>query len=511
MTASELSAMPNVQSLLAAQGTSFNDAYVSFPLCCPSRATMMSGQYMHNHGVHGNFPPNGSWIKFRDRESSALPPRLDQAGYYDVHIGKYMNGYGGYDTLKETPIPVPPGWDEWYGKVAEDSLYFNYQLVEKTGPTATPKFTFYGDQPPDYQTDVFSDLADDFARDTAVAKQPFLLDLWFNSPHGPFDPAPRDLGKLTGAPLPALPAFNEKDISDKPRWFQRQAARRLGRSKIKLIANERRRAQEQLISVDESVGHLIQTLKDDGILDNTYIVFASDNGFFRGEHRLASGKYLPYDPASRVPLIIRGPGIPAGATSDELVWNADITQTILQIATGQTDPSLDGRSLLPFAQDPALRSTRPILLEGDTGPGAVEAESAQTASARAREARVGVLGKRGVDDLDQEPNAIASGVNTDTAPAYRSIRTDRYEYTIYANGQTELYDMKLDPQQLNSVATDPRYRFVRRFLYTQLIPLSTCSGEACRVELGPDPPPLSKKAVRPKPKPKSKKKKPAKP
>ena len=497
MTSSELAGMPNVQSLLVGQGTRFNRAYVSFPLCCPSRATMLGGQYMHNHGVHGNFPPTGSWIKFRDRESSALPVRLDQDGYYNVHIGKYMNGYGGYDTLKESPIPVPPGWDEWYGKVAEDALYFNYQLVEKTGASATPKFTFYGDQPPDYQTDVFADLAENFARDRAVAKQPFLLDLWFNSPHGPFDPAPRDLYKLSRAPLPSLPAFNEKDISDKPRWLQNQARNQLSRKRIKLIENERRRAQEQLLSVDESVGQLIQTLKDDGILGNTYVVFASDNGFFRGEHRLASGKYLPYDPASRVPLVIRGPGIPAGGVSDELVWNGDITQTILQIASGSQDPSLDGRSLLAFAQNPALRSTRPILLEGDTGPGGAEAETAQTSSARAREAKVGVLGKRGVDNLDQEPNAIKSA-NADIAPAYRSIRTDRYEYTVYANGQTELYDMKRDPAQLTSLATDPRYRPVRQYLYAHLIPLSTCGGEACRVELGPDPPPLPKSAVRPK-------------
>jgi arylsulfatase A-like enzyme len=458
---------------------------------------MIGGRYMHNHGVHGNFPPNGSWIRFRSEEGNTLPTRLDANGYYDVHIGKYMNGYGGYDTLNENPIPVPPGWDEWYGKVAEDALYFNYQLVEKTGSTATPKLTFYGDEPLDYQTDVFSDLALNFARDRAVAEQPFLLDLWFNSPHGPFDPAPRDLYKLSGAPLPALPAFNERDISDKPRWFQRVARKQMSGSKIKLIANERRRAQEQLLSVDQSVGQLIQTLRDNGTLDNTYIVFASDNGFFRGEHRIASGKFLPYDPAARVPLVIRGPGIPAGATSDELVWNGDIPQTILQIASGSPDPSLDGRSLLPFAQNPALRSTRPVLLEGDTGPGRAGAESAQTSSARAREARVGVLGKRGVKNLDQEPNAIASA-NSDVAPAYRSIRTDRYEYTVYANGQTELYDMKRDPDQLDSLATDPRYRFVRQWLYTQLIPLSTCAGVTCRVELGPDPAPLPKSAVKPK-------------
>jgi N-acetylglucosamine-6-sulfatase len=494
MTTSELSAMPNVQSLLAGQGMTFNEAYISFPLCCPSRATMLSGQYMHNHGVRGNFAPNGSWTKFRPRESNDLPVWLQDDGYYNVHIGKYMNGYGTQDGT----LPVPQGWDEWYGKISEDALYYNYNLIEKTGPTATPHITFYGDQPADYQTDVFTDRAVNFANDKAVANQPFWLNLWFNSPHGPFDPAPRDLFRFSGTPLLRLPAFNEKDIKDKPRWFRKQAKKRLTKKQAGLIDSERRRQEEQLISVDQAVGKLVQSLKDKGILDDTYIIFSSDNGFFRGEHRIATGKYLPYDPASRVPLIIRGPGIPAGAATNELVWNGDITQTILQIANGSQDNSLDGRSLLPFAQQPGLRSTRPVLLEGDTGPGGTGAESAQSSGARAREARVGVAGKRGVDNLDQEPNAIKSATNTNKAPAYRSIRTDRYEFTLYANGQTELYDMIRDPAQLQSLAADPRYRFVRKWLYDHLVPLSSCVGVSCRIELGPDPLPLPKSTLRPK-------------
>jgi N-acetylglucosamine-6-sulfatase len=502
MTTSELSAMPNVQSLIAGQGTTFNDAYVSFPLCCPSRATMMSGQYMHNHGVRGNFPPNGSWLRFIQHESNDLPVWLQDEGYYDVHIGKYMNGYPlGTPAFPAPPsdtYPVPQGWDEWYGKVSEDALYFNYQLIEKTGPTAVPHLTFYGDQPTDYQTDVFADRAVNFVNDKATTKQPFWLNLWFNSPHGPFDPAPRDRLRLAGTPLPRLPAYNEKDIKDKPKWFRKQAKKRLSKKQGALIDNERRRQEEQLISVDQAVGKLVQSLKDKGILDDTYIIFSSDNGFFRGEHRIATGKYLPYDPASRVPLIIRGPGIPAGGTSNELVWNGDIPQTILQIASGSQDNSLDGRSFLPFAQQPQLRSTRPVLLEGDTGPGGTGAESAQSSSARAREARVGVAGKRGVNNLEQEPDAIKSATNTNKAPAYRSIRTDRYEYTLYANGQTELYDMKRDPAQLRSLAADPRYRYVRKWLYDHLVPLSACAGASCRVELGPDPAPLPKSALRPK-------------
>jgi arylsulfatase A-like enzyme len=494
MTSSELAGMPNVMSQIAGQGTTLNRAYVSFPLCCPSRATMIGGKYMHNHGVRGNFPPQGSWLKFRSEESNSLPVWLRGYGYHTVHIGKYMNGYGAFGTL--TDLPVPPGWDEWYGKVAEDALYYNYQVVEKTGISATPRITFYGDQPLDYQTDVFGDRAADFIRDHT--DDPFLLDLWFNSPHGPFEPAQRDLFRLASAPLAPLPGFNEKDISDKPKWFRRQAKKRLSRAQIKLIEDERRRAQEQLLSVDEAVGKLIQALEAERILDETYIIFSSDNGFFRGEHRIANGKYLPYEPSARVPLVIRGPGIPAGGVSNELVWNGDVTQTILQIASGAENPSLDGRSLLPFAENPAHRSTRPILLEGDTGPGGTGAESAHASVARARVARVGVAGKRGVRDLEQEPNAIKSATNTNNAPAFRSIRTDRYEYTLYANGQSELYDMWRDPAQLNSLARDPRYRYVRRWLYTHLVPLSSCVGPSCRVEVGPDPPPLSKKALRPK-------------
>ena len=495
MPSSELVGMPNVQSLIAAQGTSFSQAYISFPLCCPSRATMMSGLYMHNHGVRGNVPPNGGWPRFRPHESNDLPVWLQDEGYYNVHIGKYMNFY----SILNGTLPVPPGWDEWYGKMSEDALYFNYQLIEKVGLDATPRVTFYGNQPIDYQTDVFGHRAIDFVNDSAVSRQPFWLNLWFNSPHGPFDPAPRDVFRLSGSPLPKLLAFNEKDISDKPKWLQKQIKKPLRKKQIKVIDNERRRQLEQLLSVDQAVGELVRSLESRGILDDTYIIFTSDNGFFRGEHRIASGKYLPYDPSARVPLLIRGPGIPAGAVSSEVVWNGDIPQTIDQIASGLQNLAVDGRSFLPYAENPALRSTRPVLLEGDTGPGGTGSEAAQSSAARARAARVHVAGRRGVANLDQEPNAIKSAANnTDTAPAFRSIRTDRYEYTVYANGQTELYDMRRDPAQLRSLAKDRRYGPVRKWLFNHLAALSTCAGTACRIELGADPLPLPKSAVRPK-------------
>ncbi|MDP9227561.1 MAG: sulfatase [Actinomycetota bacterium] len=483
-TTSELAAMPNVRALIGGAGATFNRAYVPYPLCCPSRASLLSGQYMHNHGVHGNVEPNGGWQAFRPREPSALPVRTHTAGYYNVQVGKYMNGY----VATGSPPYVPPGWDEWFGKISEENLYFNYTLLEQTAPLDTPEVAFYGDQPDEYQTDVFGDKAVDFVAGLTGAQTPFMLNLWFNAPHSPFEPAPRHLGSFATSKLPKLPGFNEKDISDKPRWLRKQAKRRLGKGIRNTIEAERRRRLEQLRSVDEAVGLLVSYLRAGGHLDDTYIVFASDNGFFRGEHRIAGGKFLAYEPSARVPLMIRGPGIPAGVVSDELVSELDITQTILEIANGSTVPGLDGRSLLPYAKDPALRSTRPILLEADTGPGlgnAVDTESAGTAAV----ARARLAGKKGVRDLDQELMANKSAANGSSAPAYKAIRTDRYLYVLYANGQRELYDMRRDPAQLRSKHDDSRYRAVRRWLSRQLFALSTCAGAACRVELGPDPRP----------------------
>jgi N-acetylglucosamine-6-sulfatase len=495
-SASELAAMPNTQALIGGQGATFRRTYVPYPLCCPSRAGLLTGQYMHNHGVRGNTGPYGGWERFIPREPDALPVWTSDAGYYNVHIGKYMNGYAAGVT--SAPFPVPDGWDEWYGKPSEGPLYLNYQLIEQTAPGDTPELAFYGDQDSEYQTDVFSRKAVDFIDTAGAPETPFMMNVWFNAPHGPFDPAPRHLYTQTG-PLPKVQAFNEKDVSDKPKWLRKQARKPIGKGLRKTIAVERRRRLEMLRSVDEGVGAMVAELAQEGILDDTYIIFASDNGFFRGEHRIAGGKYLAYEPSAKVPMMIRGPGIPAGVVSDELVSVLDITQTIVEISEGSPDPALDGRSLLPFAQDPARRSTRPILLEADTGPGkGSPGADAQSASAKSSKlARARLLNRRGVKNLDQEKMATKSVANGNFAPAYRAIRTDRYLYVLYANKQSELYDMRSDPGQLRNLSGNRRFKPVRRWLYGQLVGLTTCAGEACRIEIGPD---LAPRKKQPKPK-----------
>ena len=502
-SASELAAMPSVQSLIAAQGVSFRRAYISYPLCCPSRAALLSGDYMHNNGVRGNLPPFGGWERFRAREGNSLAPWMHDESYYTLHLGKYMNGY---PTGVAPADAVPPGWDEWYGKISEGPLYFNYQLIEQTDPLDTPQLVFYGDQANEYQTDILRDKALDFIDTAGVAETPFMMNLWFNAPHAPFEPAPRHLFSASGAPLPKLQAFNEKNMRDKPKWLRKQSRRPLSKPLRKQINNERRRRAEQLMSVDEGVRQVILELASEGILEDTYVIFMSDNGYFRGEHRIAGGKFLAYEPSARVPLLIRGPGIPAGATSDELVSGIDIPQTILDIA-GTGRPEIDGRSLLPFAMSPAHRSSRPLLIEADTGPGQGNpgVDPAEASAARKRTLRAGLAGKKGAGNLDQEKSPVKSVANGNFAPAYRAIRTDRYLYVLYANGQTELYDMLRDPAQLRSLARDRRYRFVRKWLHGQMVTLTGCNGPTCRTEIGFEPRPL-KRAPKPKPKRKGPKK-----
>jgi N-acetylglucosamine-6-sulfatase len=493
----ELAAMPTVREEIAAKGATFKRAYVPYPTCCPSRASLLSGLNMHNHGVRGNGGEFGGWDRFDEEEPHALPPRLQAAGYYTVHIGKYLNGY----MTDLPPVPyTPAGWDEWYAKVSQANIYYDYDLVEDpSGSGGIPGvYVSHGDAPTDYQTDVLAQKAVGFINGVSPVKTPFLLDFWVNAPHAPFTPAPRHLGDFDGVPLPKLAGFNERDIRDKPRWLRKQATR-IGIGNRRKIIQERRRRLEQLQAVDEAVGEIIDALDAKGILDETYLIVASDNGFFRGEHRIVGGKYLAYEPSSHVPLLIRGPGIPAGVKSRELVSSLDVTQTILRIAEGSADPSLDGRSLMPFARKPKRTTTRPILLEADTGPG--RGGNGDTAGAAA--VRASIAGFKGVRNLDGEPGVAASvkaaTLNGNFAPAYRGLRTRRYLYVLYSNGQAELYDNRLDPGQLNNVVKNRRYRPVRRKLFRRMRALIHCAGASCRREFGPEPKPLPEPVPKRKP------------
>jgi N-acetylglucosamine-6-sulfatase len=474
--------MPKTQALIGGQGASFPHAFVSMSLCCPSRVTVQTGQYAHNHGVMGNTPPQGGYGRFNDKND--LPVWLQSAGYRTIQVGKMPNGFG--EASVGGPTYVPPGWGpypqkgEFYGFIGPPSSYTAFTLDENG---VQKNYTAE-----DYSTDVYAQKAVD-AIDDAVnghASEPFYMQVQFFAPHDPATPAPQYANAFATAPLPIEPSFNEKDVKDKPGWIR--AIRRFGPGLISKIQTRYQHRLETLLSVDDAIQRIVDTLSARGVLGNTYLIFTSDNGFMQGQHRLHQGKFAPYDPSVQVPLQIRGPGIPAGGQPRAPVWNGDLTSTILQIAGAAAGLAQDGRSLLPYAQDPNKTSTRPILLE--TGPPGATAEPGTPAPATSAKDRRVHFSKY-VKNLDQDHTAqIARAI---VAPRYRAIRTGRYLLVKYSDGSRELYDLLSDPLQLQSVFKDSRYFPVRHFLLKKLKSLVLCVGPTCNTEIGKPPKPLAKK------------------
>jgi N-acetylglucosamine-6-sulfatase len=320
-TQTSLAFMPKTRALLAAQGVTFDNSFVSYSLCCPSRATFLTGQYAHNHGVLGNSPPVGGYDVFRTKHATSnLAVWLQRSGYYTALIGKFLNGYG----RRGLDIGVPPGWSEWHAGV--DLSYLGGTMSDNGKLDQLPS-TEAG-----YQTDVWSRLAQDLIQRRAPSTQPFFLWLTPHVPHtgGPSDPDdPQPMGngrrarargagttrpparyrnRFANQPLPMPASFNEADVSDKPVGIRKLP--QLTDQQVAGIREAYQQALEADLGVDDLVGAVVERLKTAGELDDTLIVFTSDNGFFYGEHRVAKGKVRLYEPSIRVPLIVRGPSVP---------------------------------------------------------------------------------------------------------------------------------------------------------------------------------------------------------
>jgi N-acetylglucosamine-6-sulfatase len=492
-TLRDMSVMPKTQTLIGNAGASFLHAFASDPLCCPSRVTVQTGEYAHNTGVLGNTPPQGGYQSFNDKND--LPLWLQSAGYRTIHIGKMPNGFA--ESRGNTY--VPPGWGpyaggigpaskgEFYGFIGPPSSYTDFELDENGIPH---QYT-----PNDYSTDVYGDLAVSRINNhlTNFPNSPLYMQVQFFAPHDPATPAPKYAGAFATAPLPIDASFNEKNVQDKPGWIR--AIRRFGPGLIAKIQTRYQHRLETLLSVDDAVEKIVGDLAAKGALANTYLIFTSDQGLMQGQHRLHQGKFVAYDPSTQVPLEIRGPGIPAGSQPAALAWNGDITATILQAAGATPGLPQDGHSLLPFAVDPAKKSTRPILFE--TGPpGGVFEPGTTASSARARHrTKLSTYVKN--TDLDH----TAQFARAIVAPRYRGIRTGRYLLVKYSDGSREMYDLSHDPLELKSVYKNSRYFPVRKFLQKKLAALVKCRGSDCNIEVGKPPKPLLKRKKHPQPKP----------
>jgi arylsulfatase A-like enzyme len=421
--------MPNLKSQIIDQGVTFNETFASFPLCCPSRATFLTGQYPHNNNVWGNALPEGGVTKLVD--SSTLPVWLHDAGYYTVNVGKYLNGYG----LDTEQTYIPPGWDDWQTTVGSSSYWMYGYTFNDNG-----ELLKYGDAASDYQTDVVAKRSVDVINQRESSDStPFFLYINPLAPHedgkttacnlnyGDIKTtraAPRHIGSTADINFRELmpPSFNEEDVSDKPNKYHYAP---LNDDQITCIEELFHARLESMRAVDDLIGDVARAL-DDNNERKTILVFTSDNGFLHGEHRL-HGKQHIYEQSIRLPLYMRIPQV-APQTIDKLVANNDLAPTFLDFAGAEADIEVDGRSLVPLIDDPTISWRNGVLIE---------------------------------------------------VQAYSAIRTADYVYAYHYTGAREIYDLENDPYQLENLSDERDWRLKIEELELWRAALVDCTGQSC--------------------------------
>ncbi len=448
----QMSALPEASALLAGRGVTFSNSFVNYPTCCPSRATFLTGQHATNHRVLWNRPPSGGYENFADQDTT-LAMSLQSNGYDTYFVGKYLNGYGITPDYRVTP----PGWSNFYGLVDPTAtMYLGYSIFHDG------QITDYTMRDEDYVTDVMTDIALDNLQKQAETGGPLFMWVSYVAPHpaggvgrvefeadglnalrveldeGPKAaiPATRHVGLADDVSLPVFPSYNEEDVTDKPAPLQRPL---LGIAQDEAVLAAYRREVESLISVDESILAIVDELEAQGRLDNTYLMFTSDNGQMHGQHRFESGKYLVYEPSIRVPLIIAGPDVRVGK-ADSLVSNVDLAPTIADLTGTDLLREPDGKSLVPLLRDENTTWNRALFIE-------------------------------------------ARGPIAERRPQYVAVRTSDWLYAEYTSGDRELYNLIADPDELVNVAADPSYGATILQLSQSLRSLESCKGSTC-AEIG---------------------------
>ena len=490
MRADELQFMPNVRRLIEHRGVNFVNSFSPYPLCCPARASLLSGKYTHNHGVWTNGAAYG-FRAFHDRSTVATD--LTAAGYQTAFLGKYLNGYGTEPppdgSADDSYHYVPPGWQDWRGSVN--------QIFGLGTPEAGGTYSYFDTtlnvngklegHPGEYQTRMFGNETDDMLQGLARSPRPFFLWLSFVAPHagGPIEPddprsvvrsdgrraeisspaRPRDVKGLFDKQIPrSLGAVPERDLSDKPSFMRSSPT--LDRDEVWALTSVSRQRAESLYVVDQQVARIAKMLEEAGEFDNTIFVFSSDNGYFLGEHGMLETKRLPYESGLRVPTLMAGPGIPEGRKRHDPFLSIDFAPTFLDIAGARTRRVMDGVSMYDVARNGDRGWTRPVFAEA--GPRHLSG--------------------------GREPKLEIYPEGPSSLRFTQAVRTPRYLYVEHATGDKELYDLSTDPLELNSIVDEPGMAPVVRELAAVLGRLRMCQGAACTTPLpddlqGPDAPP----------------------
>jgi arylsulfatase A-like enzyme len=421
--------MPHVLQMQK-DGVTFSRYFVTDSLCCPSRSSIFTGRYPHNTGVYRNVGADGGYLAFYNRghEQATFAAALAAVDGRTAMLGKYLNGY------QPARHPPAPGWKFW--AVAGNGYpEFNYSL-NQDGQVVP-----YGNKPVDYLTDVLSGFASEFIKRSAGS--PFLIEVATFAPHAPYTPAPRDAEAFPGLHAPRTPAYDAAPDPNAPQWLKGRLP--LSAADMAGIDRDFRKRAQSVLAVDAMIGELQAAVAAIHEENNTYFVFSSDNGYHMGEYRLMPGKMTAFDTDIRVPLIVTGPGVPAGLTIDEITENIDLAPTFTELAGMVPAATIDGRSLVPFLHSQQVADWRQVALIEHRGP------------------------VRNVADPD------LPGPRSGNPPTYEAIRGPMFLYVEYADGTREYHDLASDPDELRntfgSLSSDRKAQ-----LHATLVAIQACQG-----------------------------------
>lgn len=480
MRADDLRFAPNVRRLVGSRGLEFRNAFSPFPLCCPARASFLTGVYAHNHRVYWHHKPYG-YGAFDD--SRTIATSLSEVGYRTAFIGKYLNGYGPMRskvTGERSYRYVPNGWDDWYGAFENPgtgSFHGGTYDYFDTPYNINGKAT--NNRRGEYQTDTLGMFARRIATANAKKADPFFMYLSFTAPHfgstsEPDDPRrgrdftrrdgtrstfatpsrpdwvkgrfDRSVTRAPGLPKGGGPA--EADVSDKPQKLRMLPE--LSAKGRRSLAEVTRQRAEAIYVMDRQIATLVRTLKKRGAWDDTVLMFTSDNGYFLGEHRQRTGKTKAHEPSLRVPFLITGPGMRSGEVRNDPISTVDVAATILDFAGAAA----------PYPSDGASRTA--TMLTGDKGWDVpVVTEATHTTK-----------GER------TDP-----GFRRGDARTSIGLRTAQYSFTRYDNSEGELYDLYADPAQMTNLYEEPSHADVRATLDEMWARYKDCAGATCQAPM----------------------------
>ncbi|XP_026755157.2 N-acetylglucosamine-6-sulfatase-like isoform X2 [Galleria mellonella] len=447
--------MKNVRRFIAEEGVTFTNSFVSSPICCPSRASLLTGLYVHNHLTRNNSVAGGCYGEnWRQNEHRVFANALKNAGYNTFYAGKYLNEYGVKHA--EGPSRVPPGWSEWHGLVG-NSVYYNYTISNDGVPTHSTDL---------YLTDVIREISINYI-ENQTKSQPFLMVLAPPAPHQPFTPAPRHKGVFSNVTALRQPNFNV--VAEDKHWLLRMPPSPLPESMMSELDKAYRSRWEALLAVDEMVADVVQALEINALMEDTYIIFTSDNGYHIGQFSQVYDKRQPYETDIRVPLLIRGPGIKKNTQNPQPVTNIDLAPTILQLA-GLEPKKMDGHPLELLKEEDNMERLMLVEYYGEGRDGTVDPKCPW------------IYDSDHLAECHPLYDCKCQDSKNNTFACIRHI-ADRVnmKYCLFADNENfaEMYDLSKDPYELENIVNE-EFQSIVLWYRNSLVRLLSCKGrEEC--------------------------------